>query len=88
MVAGWEHLAECRCSNGIVYRYVSAALDTRQAAGLNIECLADRAIPPAFQKTMYTAMPFQKILSLQSSHSPFYSVPEELVKQLTLLSLD
>ena len=49
-----------------------------------IECLSDRAIPPSFQKTMYTSIPFQKILSLQSSHSPFYSAPEELVKQLTM----
>ena len=49
-----------------------------------IECLNDRAIPPAFQKAMYTAMPFQKIPSLWSRHSPFYSVPEELVTRLTM----
>lgn len=50
-----------------------------------IECLRDRAIPPAFQKKMYTTLPFQKILSLESSHSPFYSVPEELVRLLISL---
>ena len=50
-----------------------------------IECLRDRAIPPSFQKKMYTTLPFQKILSLESSHSPFYSVPQELVKLLITL---
>jgi len=50
-----------------------------------IECLLDRAIPPARQKRMYTATPCQTILSMQTSHSPFFSAPQQLVRHLTSL---
>ncbi len=50
-----------------------------------IECLLDRAIPPASQKRMYTATPCQSILSMQTSHSPFFSAPQQLVRHLTSL---
>lgn len=33
MVAGREHLAECRCTNGMVYSHDSATLDTQEVAG-------------------------------------------------------
>ena len=50
-----------------------------------IECLRDRAIPPASQKRMYMATPCQTILSMETSHSPFFSAPEQLVRHLTSL---
>jgi len=51
-----------------------------------IECLIDRAIPPASQKRMYSSTPCQTILSMQTSHSPFLSAPEQLVRHLTSLA--
>jgi len=50
-----------------------------------IECLRDRALSPAIQKRMYTATPCQTILSMQTSHSPFFSAPRQLVRHLTTL---
>ena len=50
-----------------------------------IECLRDRAIPPAIQQRMYTATPCQTILSMETSHSPFFSAPQQLVRHLTSL---
>jgi pimeloyl-ACP methyl ester carboxylesterase len=43
-----------------------------------IECLQDKALGPATQKKMYTALPCQKVYSLHTSHSPFLSAPEQL----------
>lgn len=50
-----------------------------------IECLRDRVIPPLLQKRMYTALPCEKVLSMDTDHSPFFSKPEELVKHLSRL---
>lgn len=47
-----------------------------------ITCLLDQAIKPAFQKQMYTAMPCQRVISMNTSHSPFLSAPEELARNL------
>ena len=47
-----------------------------------IECLLDRVISPAFQKQMYTTLPCQKVFSLETSHSPFFSTPEILSRLL------
>ncbi len=47
-----------------------------------IECLNDKAISPSMQKKMYTATPCQKILSLNTSHSPFFSAPKTLATHL------
>lgn len=51
-----------------------------------IECLRDRAIPPALQQRMYTATPCHTILSMQTSHSPFFSAPQQLVSHLISLA--
>lgn len=51
-----------------------------------IECLRDRAIPPALQKQMYTALPCRQVLSLDADHSPFLSRPDELSGLLATLS--
>ncbi len=50
-----------------------------------IECLRDRTISPSIQKMMYTATPCQTILSMETSHSPFFSAPQELALHLTSL---
>jgi pimeloyl-ACP methyl ester carboxylesterase len=50
-----------------------------------IECLRDRAISPSVQRKMYTATPCQKVISMDTSHSPFFSAPEDLVAHLTSL---
>lgn len=50
-----------------------------------IECLQDKGLSPSLQKKMYTAQPCQKVISMNSSHSPFLSAPDELVTKLTFL---
>lgn len=45
-----------------------------------IECLQDRAVTPFIQKKMYTETPCRKIYRLDTSHSPFFSRPEELCR--------
>lgn len=50
-----------------------------------IECLSDRTISPSIQKMMYRATPCQPILTMETSHSPFFSAPRELVLHLTSL---
>lgn len=51
-----------------------------------IECLRDRAIGPAAQKRMHTELPCEKVVSMETSHSPFLSAPEELVGHLDSLA--
>jgi len=50
-----------------------------------IECLRDRNLSPAFQKRMYEASPCRNVFSMDTSHSPFFSRPQELVGYLTAL---
>ena len=50
-----------------------------------IECLRDRAISPSLQKRMYTALPCPRVISMDTSHSPFLSAPEELARHLMSL---
>jgi pimeloyl-ACP methyl ester carboxylesterase len=52
-----------------------------------IETLQDKGVTPALQKKMYTVSPCQHILSMDTSHSPFLSQPQQLASQLTSLSL-
>jgi len=47
-----------------------------------IECTADKAIPPAVQRAMYTAIPVKKLFSMKTSHAPNFSAPEELAGYL------
>ena len=56
-----------------------------RAPRVYIECLRDRTISPPMQKMMYTATPCETILSMETSHSPFFSAPQELVRLLTSL---
>ncbi|MCH8011592.1 MAG: alpha/beta fold hydrolase [Candidatus Marinimicrobia bacterium] len=50
-----------------------------------ISCLRDKAITPALQEKMYKVLPCEKVISMDTSHSPFFSAPEELVGHLLLL---
>lgn len=43
-----------------------------------IECTQDRAVTPFIQKKMYTETPCNKVYSMDTSHSPFFSKPDEL----------
>lgn len=43
-----------------------------------IECTEDRAVTPFIQKKMYTETPCEKVYSLATSHSPFFSKSKEL----------
>ena len=48
-------------------------------ARVYIECTEDRAVTPFIQRKMYTETPCEKVYSLSTSHSPFFSKPKELV---------
>lgn len=43
-----------------------------------IECTEDRAVTPFIQRKMYTEMPCEQVYSMATSHSPFFSQPQEL----------
>lgn len=43
-----------------------------------IECLRDRAISPAFQREMYTALPCREVFTLDAGHSPHLCAPRHL----------
>ena len=48
-----------------------------------IECLKDKVISPSKQKEMYRTLPCNRVISMDTSHSPFFSAPEKLVVHLT-----
>lgn len=50
-----------------------------------ISCLRDRTISLALQQKMLAASPCEKVLSVDSSHSPFFSAPEQLAGHLLSL---
>jgi pimeloyl-ACP methyl ester carboxylesterase len=50
-----------------------------------IETLQDKTILPWYQEEMYRSIPFQKIIKINTSHSPFFSAPHELVTHLISL---
>jgi pimeloyl-ACP methyl ester carboxylesterase len=51
-----------------------------------IEALQDKAITPPVQKKMYTNLPCQQVMSMDTSHSPFFSQPERLAGHLLSLT--
>ena len=50
-----------------------------------IECLRDGAIPIEMQRQMVAALPCVKVMTLDTSHSPFFSAPQELADHLLSL---
>jgi pimeloyl-ACP methyl ester carboxylesterase len=53
-----------------------------------IECTEDKAVTPFIQKKMYTEIPCKKIYTMATSHSPFFSRPEELTGILCEIALN
>ena len=47
-----------------------------------ISCLRDKAISPSIQEKLYKALPCEKVISMNTSHSPFFSAPEDLANHL------
>lgn len=47
-----------------------------------IECTEDRAVTPFIQRKMYSEMPCEKVYSMATSHSPFFSQPQALAEIL------
>jgi pimeloyl-ACP methyl ester carboxylesterase len=43
-----------------------------------IECTEDRAVTPFIQRKMYSELPCERVYTIKSSHSPFFSKPKEL----------
>jgi len=50
-----------------------------------ISCRRDRAIGPALQDKMIAALPCEKVITLDTDHSPFFSAPGELAAHLLSL---
>jgi pimeloyl-ACP methyl ester carboxylesterase len=53
-----------------------------RVARVYISCLQDKIISPTVQEKLYQALPCEKVISIDASHSPFFSVPEELANHL------
>jgi pimeloyl-ACP methyl ester carboxylesterase len=53
-----------------------------------IECTEDRAVTPFIQQKMYTETSCEKVYSMQTSHSPFFSKPKELSDILCEIALN
>ena len=51
-----------------------------------IECLRDRVISIGYQRRMQKHTSFDRVLTMDSDHSPFFSHPEELGLQLAKLA--
>ncbi len=47
-----------------------------------IECTQDQAIPLYMQQAFINNKPCQKVFTMEASHSPFFSAPEELANHL------
>ena len=47
-----------------------------------VECTLDRALPIETQRRLHAASPCEKVHTLETSHSPFFSQPETLCKIL------
>lgn len=52
-----------------------------------IECTEDKAVTPFIQRKMYTEMPCEKVYRMQTSHSPFFSKPNELSEILCEIAM-
>jgi pimeloyl-ACP methyl ester carboxylesterase len=51
-----------------------------------IECSKDQAVSAVAQKRMYTQTPCEKVLTLDTDHSPFFSKPDALAEMLGALA--
>jgi pimeloyl-ACP methyl ester carboxylesterase len=53
-----------------------------------VECLQDRAIPIALQRSMRSPITWERVYSLDTDHSPFFSKPSELSAILNMISVE
>ena len=51
-----------------------------------VTCLHDHAISPDTQRTMYTALPCERVFSIRSDHSPFLSHPTAVLRILATIA--
>jgi len=51
-----------------------------------ISCLRDRGVSLALQEKMYTHVPCEKVIKMDTSHSPNISTPEDLAENLLSLA--
>lgn len=51
-----------------------------------IECTLDNAIPIAMQRAMIAAQPCDRVFTIDTDHSPFFSAPDELARDLLELA--
>jgi pimeloyl-ACP methyl ester carboxylesterase len=64
---------------------VTTAENFGRVRRIYIETLRDRAVSNSLQRQMYSAVPCERVISMDTSHSPFFSAPETLVAHLTSL---
>ncbi len=50
-----------------------------------IECTKDRAVSIASQRAMVERLPCEKVITMETDHSPFFSAPEQLAAHLMAL---
>lgn len=50
-----------------------------------VECTQDRAISPALQRKMYLAAGCERVITMETGHSPHYAAPERLTEHLLAL---
>jgi pimeloyl-ACP methyl ester carboxylesterase len=53
-----------------------------------IECADDKALPLALQRRLHAALPCDPVITLDSDHSPFLSMPGELADHLAAIAAD
>jgi pimeloyl-ACP methyl ester carboxylesterase len=51
-----------------------------------IECILDKALSLPRQRAMYERFPFDRVVSMETDHSPFLSAPDLLAEHLDTLS--
>tara|TARA_R110002110_G_scaffold2756_1_gene13326 strand:+ start:73252 stop:73968 length:717 start_codon:yes stop_codon:yes gene_type:complete len=51
-----------------------------------VECARDNAIPIDMQRAMIAAQPCDRVFTIDTDHSPFYSAPDELARDLLELA--
>jgi pimeloyl-ACP methyl ester carboxylesterase len=53
-----------------------------------IQTLQDRAVTPGLQNAMLAKLPCERVLTIDTSHTPFFAAPEELAAEIITLSTE
>jgi pimeloyl-ACP methyl ester carboxylesterase len=67
-------------NTGVPYAWRAPPHEYSEIARVFIRCTADRALPIGIQDAMIKKASNLKVLSLESSHSPFFSKPDQLAR--------